>query len=108
MERGHGDIAIGDRFEVGRVTRRLNHRRQAEPVIIIASGIGPLDDLDPAIVAQPRTTRMPLTSAAAIAGKLTLTRGSRVARTGEQRRRPRAPPTLRRSEGHGVAHPFSR
>src|SRR3546814_8794787 len=52
MEGGYRDIAIGDRFEVGRMRRRLDRRAEREPVIVVAARIGVADDPKPPVIAQ--------------------------------------------------------
>ena len=53
VERGDRDKPVGDRFEVGQMPRRLDHRAEPEPVIIVAARIGALDDPQPAVIADP-------------------------------------------------------
>src|SRR3990170_6003142 len=52
MKRSDRDVAVGDRFEIGRMPRRLDHRAEPEPVIIIAARIGPPGDAQPAVIAD--------------------------------------------------------
>src|SRR3546814_17815167 len=51
MEGGYSDIASGDRFEVGRMRRRLDRRAEREPVIVVAARIGVADDPKPPVLA---------------------------------------------------------
>ena len=56
VEAADGDAvaagALRDRLEVGLVTRRLLHRREAEPVIAVAARVLPLDDSQPPVIAE--------------------------------------------------------
>src|SRR3546814_20164116 len=51
MAGGYRDIAIGDRFEVGRMRRRLDRRAEREPVIVVAARIGVAGAPKPPVIA---------------------------------------------------------
>ena len=105
VERGHRDIAVGDRLEIGGVAGRVDHRAEAEPVIIVAARIGALVDPEPAVVAQPLADDA---DALDLVGRqrreVDVDQGARRHRRGDERAQHAFRPGLGGGERDGVAH----
>ena len=109
VQRADRHIAVGDRFEVGRMARRFDHRPEPEPVIIVAARIGALDDPQAAIIAQALAADA---DALDLVGRhrreIDVDQRPRLGLELEQRREHPLGPGFGGGERHGVAHALAR
>jgi hypothetical protein len=109
VQRRDRDIAIRHRLKVRLVARGFDHRAEAEPIIIVTSWVGALNDTQPAIVAQALAADADAADLVRMhCGEIHVDESARFHRELEQRCKHPPGPFLGRREGNGVTHALPR